>query len=54
MSIYLRDSTLGSGIQIVPGISFPIGVGPANRGEEGFLLYLSIEHPYRRLRTQSN
>ncbi|MHC1697618.1 MAG: transporter [Geobacteraceae bacterium] len=30
-------------LQIVPGISFPIGVGPS-KGEYGILAYLSIEH----------
>jgi len=33
-----------SGLQIVPGISFPIGVGPSE-GEKAVLLYLSLEHP---------
>lgn len=33
-----------SGLQIVPGFSFPIGVGPS-KGESGFLAYLSFEHP---------
>lgn len=33
-----------SGLQIVPGLSFPIGVGPSE-GEYGGLLYLSFEHP---------
>jgi outer membrane putative beta-barrel porin/alpha-amylase len=33
-----------SGLQIVPGISFPIGVGPS-KGEYGVLTYLSFEHP---------
>lgn len=32
-----------SGLQIVPGISFPIGVGPSKK-EYGVLLYLSFEH----------
>jgi len=32
-----------SGLQIVPGISFPIGVGPSNK-EYGVLVYLSFEH----------
>jgi hypothetical protein len=32
-----------SGLQIVPGISFPIGVGPSHK-EYGVLLYLSFEH----------
>jgi hypothetical protein len=34
-----------SGLQIVPGIAFPIGVGPS-AGEKSVLLYLSFEHPY--------
>jgi hypothetical protein len=38
-----------SGLQIVPGVSVPIGIGPS-RGERGFFLYLSFEHPFRRLR----
>ena len=33
-----------SGLQIVPGISVPIGVGPS-RGDEFLFLYLSFEHP---------
>ncbi len=33
-----------SGLQIVPGISFPIGLGSAS-GEYGVLVYLSFEHP---------
>jgi len=32
-----------SGLQIVPGISFPIGLGPSKK-EYGMLLYLSFEH----------
>ncbi|MCI0348616.1 MAG: hypothetical protein L0Z53_04250 [Acidobacteriales bacterium] len=39
---------LTSGMQIVPGIGVPIGVGPS-RGEKGIFLYLSIEHPYRKI-----
>ena len=35
-----------SGLQIVPGIGVPIGVGPS-RGQYGVLLYLSFEHPFR-------
>lgn len=34
-----------NGLQIVPGISMPIGVGPTS-GEKGVLLYLSFEHPF--------
>jgi hypothetical protein len=33
-----------SGLQIVPGLSFPIGIGPS-KGEYGVLTYLSFEHP---------
>jgi hypothetical protein len=33
-----------SGLQIVPGFSVPIGVGPS-KGEYGGLAYLSFEHP---------
>jgi hypothetical protein len=33
-----------SGLQIVPGIAFPIGVGPSS-GERSVFLYLSFEHP---------
>ena len=36
-----------SGLQIVPGIGVPIGVGPS-RGEKGLFLYLSFEHPFRK------
>lgn len=37
---------LKGGLQIVPGIGIPIGVGPS-AGERGVLLYLSFEHPFR-------
>jgi hypothetical protein len=37
-----------SGLQIVPGIGFPLGVGPS-RGQRSILLYLSFEHPFRRV-----
>ncbi|MDB4906444.1 MAG: hypothetical protein JWO05_1228 [Gemmatimonadetes bacterium] len=33
-----------NGLQVVPGIAFPIGVGPS-RGQRGVFLYLSFEHP---------
>lgn len=33
-----------SGLQVVPGLSVPIGVGPS-KGEYGILAYLSFEHP---------
>ncbi len=35
-----------SGLQIVPGIGLPIGVGPSS-GEKGLIFYLSFEHPWR-------
>jgi hypothetical protein len=35
-----------SGLQIVPGVAVPIGVGPS-RGERGLFFYLSFEHPFR-------
>jgi hypothetical protein len=34
-----------SGLQIVPGLSIPIGVGPS-KGNNGIYLYLSFEHPF--------
>jgi hypothetical protein len=34
------------GLQIVPGIAFPIGVGPSS-GQHALFLYLSLEHPFR-------
>jgi len=36
-----------NGLQIVPGIAFPIGLGPS-RGEHAVFVYLSFEHPFRR------
>ncbi len=33
-----------NGLQIVPGIAFPIGVGPS-KGDKAVFLYLSFEHP---------
>lgn len=38
---------LRSGMQIVPGVAVPVGVGPS-RGEAGIFFYLSIEHAYRK------
>ncbi|WP_242337696.1 MULTISPECIES: hypothetical protein [unclassified Anaeromyxobacter] len=35
-----------SGLQIVPGVSVPLGVGPSH-GERAVFLYLSFEHPFR-------
>ena len=36
-----------SGLQIVPGVAFPIGVGPS-RHEKSVFLYLSFEHPFKK------
>lgn len=36
-----------SGLQIVPGVAYTIGLGPSS-GEDGFFLYLSFEHPFKR------
>jgi hypothetical protein len=36
-----------SGLQIVPGIAVPIGVGPS-RGDRQIFVYLSFEHPFSR------
>lgn len=38
-----------NGLQIVPGVGVPIGVG-VSRGETGLFLYLSFEHPFGGLR----
>lgn len=40
---------LKSGLQVVPGIAFPIGVGASN-GTKQLFLYLSLEHPFRSTR----
>lgn len=42
---------LKNGLQIVPGISVPVGAGPS-AGEKGLLLYLSFEHPFRKLKKE--
>ncbi len=36
-----------SGLQIVPGLSVPIGFGGVS-GERGLFVYLSFEHPFAR------
>ena len=38
-----------SGLQIVPGIAIPVGLGPS-AGEKGVFVYLSFEHPFRESR----
>lgn len=35
-----------SGLQIVPGLAVPIGIG-ASRGDTAVFVYLSFEHPFR-------
>jgi hypothetical protein len=40
---------LPGGVQVVPGVAMPIGVGPSS-GERSLFLYLSIEHPFTRRR----
>lgn len=40
---------MSSGLQIVPGVAVPIGLGPSS-GERALLLYLSFEHPFARSR----
>jgi hypothetical protein len=39
---------LEGGMQIVPGIGVPIGVGPS-RGVRDLFLYFSVEHPFRHI-----
>lgn len=34
-----------SGLQIVPGLAVPMGIGPC-AGEKGLIVYLSFEHPF--------
>jgi hypothetical protein len=36
---------LSRGLQIVPGVAAPIGIGPC-AGEKGVIFYLSFEHPF--------
>jgi hypothetical protein len=35
-----------SGLQIVPGVAFPVQVSNSGRGNWGIFLYLSFEHPF--------
>jgi hypothetical protein len=49
-SIYLNPGVRGafnfkSGLQIVPGVAVPVGVGPS-AGDKGVIMYLSFEHPF--------
>jgi hypothetical protein len=41
-----------SGLQIVPGIAFPVEVGRAGRGNWGVFFYLSFEHPFGKRSSQ--
>ncbi|MEN3333132.1 MAG: hypothetical protein V7641_2497 [Blastocatellia bacterium] len=41
-----------SGLQIVPGISVPLGLGPSH-GERSILFYLSFEHPFKKIHEKS-
>jgi hypothetical protein len=36
---------LSDGLQIVPGVAVPIGIGPCT-GEKAIIVYLSFEHPF--------
>jgi hypothetical protein len=36
---------LNHGLQVVPGVAVPIGVGPS-AGDKGVIFYLSFEHPF--------
>lgn len=36
-----------SGLQIVPGIAVPLGLGPSH-ADRAVFFYLSFEHPFRR------
>lgn len=36
-----------SGLQLVPGVAVPLGVG-ASRGQRGVFVYLSVEHAFSR------
>ncbi|HXF95120.1 MAG TPA: hypothetical protein VNI61_03350, partial [Gemmatimonadales bacterium] len=38
---------LRGGLQVVPGVAFPLGIG-RSRGEQGLFLYLSFEHPFQK------
>jgi hypothetical protein len=37
-----------NGLQIVPGVAVPIGIGPS-RGQRGLFFYLSFEHPFKKI-----
>ena len=35
----------GHGVQVVPGVGLPLGLGPS-RGGRALFLYLSVAHPF--------
>jgi len=39
------NMNMKNGLQIVPGVAMPVGIGPS-AGERGIFLYLSFEHPF--------
>lgn len=41
-----------NGLQIVPGLAVPIGIGPC-AGEKGVIMYLSFEHPFSFARSRT-
>lgn len=41
-----------NGLQIVPGLAVPLGIGPC-AGEKGIIMYLSFEHPFSFARSRS-
>jgi hypothetical protein len=43
---------LKGGLQIVPGVATPVGIGPC-RGEKGVIFYLSFEHPFAVARSRT-
>jgi hypothetical protein len=40
-----------NGLQIVPGVAVPVGIGPSY-GEKAIFFYLSLEHPFRKITPQ--
>ncbi|HET7463929.1 MAG TPA: transporter [Longimicrobium sp.] len=40
---------LPGGVQVVPGVAVPFGIGPS-AGERALFLYFSVEHPFKRQR----
>ena len=44
---------LRSGLQIVPGVGIPVGIGPS-AGQRGVIMYLSFEHPFGFAHSRAN